>query len=224
MEDGWSVKKLIRNIASSRTYQQGSSRLPLSASSPTTEVPRGSGAQPQTAEAVDPDNRLYWRANRRRLDFEAMRDALLSVSGKLDLTMRGPAVDITKGATNRRTIYSFIDRQNLPGMFRTFDFASPDATSPQRYETTVPQQALFLLNSPFVQEQARGVVAKLDDTQDAGAKIQQLHRLIYARAAQPEDIRLGEAFVQAAQAEVGMSTWERYAQVLLLANEFQFVD
>jgi hypothetical protein len=224
MEDGWSVKKLIRGIVLSNTYQQASGRLRLSetANAPVARPEDGS-AKPQAAQTVDPDNRLYWRANRRRLDFEAMRDALLCVSGNLDSTMGGPAVDITKSATKRRTIYGFIDRQNLPGMFRTFDFASPDATSPQRYETTVPQQALFLLNSPFVQEQARGVIEKLDDTQDAGAKIQQLHRLVHAREAQPEEVRLGETFVQAA-GDGGMSAWERYAQVLLLSNEFQFVD
>jgi hypothetical protein len=224
MEDGWSAKKLIRDIVLSKTYQQGSSRLRLSetANAPVAQ-PEDRPAKPQAAETVDPDNRLYWRSNRRRLDFEAMRDALLCVSGKLDLTMGGPAIDITRSSANRRTIYGFIDRQNLPGMFRTFDFASPDATSPQRFETTVPQQALFLLNSPFVQEQARGVVEKLDDTQDACAKIQQLHRLVYAREAQPEEVRLGETFVQAA-GDGGMSAWERYAQVLLLSNEFQFVD
>jgi hypothetical protein len=216
MEDGWSVKKLIRNIVLSKTYQQTSVSSQWSVVSS-----RSANLNPQS---VDPDNQLYWRANRRRLDFEAMRDALLAVSDNLDLAMGGPAVDITKSSAKRRTIYGFIDRQNLPGMFRTFDFASPDASSPQRYETTVPQQALFLLNSPFVQDQARGVVEKLDDTQDTGAKIQQLHRLVYARDAQPEELRLGEAFMQTAAGDAGLSAWERYAQVLLLANEFQFVD
>jgi len=225
LEDGWSVKTLIRNIVLSNTYQQASSRLRLGETEQAPDAARGNGfAKPQAAESVDPDNRLYWRANRRRLDFEAMRDALLAVSGNVDLTIGGPAVDITKSSAKRRTIYGFIERQNLPGMFRTFDFASPDATSPQRYQTTVPQQALFLLNSPFVQEQARGVVEKLEPTQDAGAKIQQLHRLVYAREAQPEEVRLGEAFVRTAAGDAGMSAWERYAQVLLLANEFQFVD
>jgi hypothetical protein len=93
--------------------------------------------------------------NRRRLDFETTRDSLLSVSGRIDQTAGGHAVDITtQPFTARRTIYGFVERQNLPGLFRTFDFASPDATSPQRFSTTVPQQALFMMNSPFVAELA----------------------------------------------------------------------
>lgn len=206
MEEGWSVKKLIRSIVLSNAYQQGSQNSEVS---------------------VDPENRLFRRAQHRRLDLEAMRDALLAVSGNLDLKAGGPAVDITKSPfSGRRTLYGFIDRQNLPGLFRTFDFASPDTTSPQRYQTTVPQQALFLLNSPFVQEQARGLLKRLDDTGDVSGKIQQLYRLTYARPAEPEEVCLGETFLQAALTNGGqdMTPWERYAQVLLLANEFMFVD
>ena len=103
--------------------------------------------------ATDPENRFVWRINPQRLDFEAMRDSLLAVSGKLDAALGGRAVDITDRTVRAaRTVYGFIDRQNLPGIFRTFDFASPDATSPQRFVTTVPQQALFMMNSPFVCE------------------------------------------------------------------------
>src|SRR5207302_5299893 len=106
---------------------------------------------------------LLWRMNRRRLDFEAMRDALLAASGRLERTAGGPAVDLTAAPfTGRRTVYGFIDRQNLPGLFRTFDFASPDTSSAQRYATTVPQQALFLMNSPFVEEQARSLANRPD--------------------------------------------------------------
>jgi hypothetical protein len=212
MEDGWSVKRLIRQMVLSRTYQQSSGIV-------------GSGQKNGNPEPVDPENRLVWRANRRRLDFEAMRDALLAVSGNLNLSQGGAAVDLTKNPlSGRRTIYGFIDRQNLPGMFRTFDFANPDATSPQRFQTTVPQQALFLLNSPFVQEQARALMKRVSE-QEPAAKIQRLHRLIYGRAAAPDEVRLGESYVQAAlPADGGITPWERYAQVLLLSNEFMFVD
>jgi len=100
--------------------------------------------------------------NRRRLDFEAMRDTMLAMAGKLDVsTMGGHAVDIVgTNYSTRRTVYGFIDRQNLPGLFRTFDFASPDTTSPQRFNTTVPQQALFLLNSPFAVDQTRNLLVR----------------------------------------------------------------
>jgi hypothetical protein len=160
-----------------------------------------------------------------------MRDGLLAVAGNLDDKMYGPAVDITtKPFTSRRTVYGFIERQNLPGIFRTFDFASPDATSPQRYLTTVPQQSLYLLNSPFVQEQTKALLRKanLADVKDTSAKIQRLYRLIYGRDAESEEVRLGQQFLANsgdAESENGtMTVWERFGQVLLLANEFMFVD
>src|SRR5439155_95738 len=106
-------------------------------------------------------NRWLWKMNRQRLDFEEMRDSLLAVSDKLDLTEGGHAVDIIgEPFSPRRTVYGFVERQNLPNMFRTFDFASPDTTSPQRFSTTVPQQALFLMNSPFVIQQAKNLAAR----------------------------------------------------------------
>ena len=94
-----------------------------------------SGSRATTAECsgADPENRLLWKMNRRRLDFESLRDAILSVSGKLDAKVGGPSVALDAAPyTTRRTLYAFIDRQNLPGVFRTFDFASPDAHLPQR--------------------------------------------------------------------------------------------
>jgi hypothetical protein len=223
VEEGWSVKKLIRHMVLSNTYQQDS-RSRLGETVATSDAGRLSGgAKPQAAD-VDPDNRLYGRFNRRRLDFEAMRDALLAVAGNLDRTIGGPAVDLSKTPfTGRRTMYGFVDRQNLPGMFRTFDFASPDATSPQRYQTTVPQQALFLLNSPFVQEQARAIVRRLDGP-DTRTRIDRLHREIYGRSADDDELRLGEDYLRSASPGDGMLPWERYAQVLLLSNEFMFVD
>src|SRR5262249_32928067 len=140
-------------------------------------------------------------------------------------------VDITTSPfSGRRSVYGFIDRQNLPGMFRTFDFASPDATNPQRFLTTVPQQALFLLNSPFVQQQARALIhrAEIDVLADNSARIQGLYRVVYGRDPSSEEVRLGEEYLDGAANLAGpassMTPWERYAQVLLLANEFMFVD
>jgi len=136
VSDGWSTKLLIRAIVESRTYQQASDD-------------RAAG------RTADPENRLLWRMNRRRLDLEALRDSLLVAAGRLDKTVGGPSVPITDPPfATRRSLYGFIDRQNLPGFFRTFDFASPDAHTPRRPLTTVPQQALYLMNSPFAIEQA----------------------------------------------------------------------
>jgi mono/diheme cytochrome c family protein len=199
--DGWSVKSLIRLIVTSNAYRQSSAIRPES-------------------DALDPDNRLLSHQNRRRLELEALRDSLLAVGGKLERKMGGPGVDITKAPFPlRRSVYAFVERQNLPGVFRTFDFASPDTTTPQRYITTVPQQALYLLNSPFAVQQAKAFATRPDvaSLTDPAVRIQRMYRLAFSRAAEPDEVRLGAAFVQSA-------TWEQYAQVLLLANEFAFVD
>jgi hypothetical protein len=134
-------------------------------------------------------------------------------------------VDINKAPfSGRRTVYGFIDRQNLPDVFRTFDLASPDTSTAQRYQTTVPQQALFLLNSPFLLEQTRRLLERPEIVAAAGQtdRIQKLYRLIYARNAEPDEVQLGQRFLTDAGADTG--AWQRYGQVLLLANEFAFVD
>src|SRR6185295_10693056 len=136
------------------------------------------------AHAVDPENRLLWRANRRRLDWESMRDSFLAVSGRLYPAIGGRSVPFS---APRRTIYGFIDRLNIPGMLRAFDFASVDATSPQRHQTTVPQQALFLMNSPFMLDQARGL-AKLAEGPDP---IRALYRRVLGREPAEDEIALG---------------------------------
>ena len=117
---GWSVKKLHKLILLSNAY-------------------RMSSAGTDKAFNLDPENRLISHQNRSRLDLEAMRDSLLAVSGKLDKKTGGPAVELTTAPFSaRRTVYGFIDRQNLQGLFRTFDLASPDTSTPQRHSTTVP--------------------------------------------------------------------------------------
>ena len=120
------------------------------------------------------------RQNRQRLDFEQTRDALLFAAGQLDLTVGGRPVDIGSSQATRRSVYGFIDRQNLPGMFRTFDFASPDATNAQRFNTTVPQQALFMMNSPFAIEQSRKLASRPEVVKesDPTARITDIRRVV----------------------------------------------
>src|SRR5439155_7424316 len=181
MEGGWSLKKLHRLLMLSSTYQQSSEGESRSA-------------------AVDPDNRWLGKMNRQRLDFEETRDSLLAVAGKLDLTQDGQAVDITgEPFSPRRTVYGFVERQNLPNLFRTFDFASPDTTSPQRFATTVPQQALFLMNSPFVIRQARNL-AERADIKSCGRpeeRIRRLYQAAYQRPPDPDELKLALRFVEA---------------------------
>jgi len=186
MSEGWSIKKLHRFMMLSAAYQQSSEDRPRAAK-------------------IDPSNQYLWRMNRRRLDFEAMRDTLLSASGKLDLSDGGRAVDITtEPFTTRRTVYGFVERQNLPGLFRTFDFASPDATSAQRFSTTVPQQALFLMNSPFVVQQAKSMLERpeIKSLPSDEQKIQRLYQIAFQRAPDAEEIKLAGRFVHSQDAAV----------------------
>ncbi len=143
--NGWSTKSLHRLILLSNTYQQRSDGPP--------DV-----ADRDRAGQADPENRLLSRMNVRRLSFEEFRDSLLAVAGRLDLRVGGRASDLfaEDGTVHRRrTLYGLVDRQFLPATFRVFDFANPDLHIPVRSETTVPQQALFALNHPFVAQQAR---------------------------------------------------------------------
>jgi hypothetical protein len=181
MDGNWSVKNLHRLIMNSATYQQASD-----------------GRDPAYATA-DPENTLLWRMSRRRLDFEAMRDTFLAVAGQLDRTAGGKPVDIIDAGNNRRSIYGFIERQNLPGLFRTFDFASPDTHSPNRFFTTVPQQSLFMLNSPLIERVTRQLAGRPDvgAAPDAAARIDRLYRLLFGRAPSADELADGAAFVAA---------------------------
>jgi hypothetical protein len=206
---GWSLKALHREIVRSNAYRQTSADRP-------------------GCHGTDPENKLYWRAHPRRLEFEAMRDAMLFVSGRLDTSMFGRPVDVANDPANRRrTVYGLVDRQSLPGSYRAFDFASPDASAERRPQTTVPQQALFGLNSPFVTEQAKAVAARPEvaGSNDPAAKVFALYALILQRPPDPDEVKLGVAFAAAPpDPATKLGPWERFAQVLLLANEFLFVD
>jgi len=208
INEGWSLKALHRLIMLSAVYQQRSDveAAPRRGSSPV-EVDKPGAAVPNLTRAgpvpIDPENQLLSRFNRRRLDFESMRDALLAVTGELDGAMGGPPVELFKSpASDRRAVYGLIDRQFLPGVLRVFDFSNPDMHTPQRLDTTVPQQALFFLNSPFVVERARSlarfVALKQMKSQDQG--IQELYRSLFQHVPNAPQTRLGRAFLQEAQA------------------------
>jgi len=180
MEKGWSIKKLQRLIVTSATYRQSS------------EVSKA-------GYEADPDNRNWGRMNRRRLDLEQMRDSIISAAGRLDIGQTGgKSVDLWSAPfTGRRALYGFIERQNLPGIFRTFDFASPDSTNARRFQTTVPQQALFFMNSPFSIEQARSLVARpeIANAVTPAQKVQQLYRLLFERGPDAEEKAAGIAYL-----------------------------
>ncbi len=209
MESGWSLKTLHREIMLSAVYQLGSGR-------------------DEKNFAIDGDNRWLWRMNRRRLDIEAWRDAMLAVSGKLDPTMGGPTVPLSAPTNFRRTVYAKISRHDLDQLLRLFDFPDANITSERRTETTVPQQQLFVLNSPFVIETAKALAARVQkEAGDDAARVQRAFQLAYGRHATDEEARLAVAFLGGTDspAETNRLTrWERLAQVLIGSNEFMYVD
>ena len=215
-EEGWSLKALHRLIVLSSTYQQSSFDRP-------------------DCRKVDPENRLLWRFTARRLDLEAMRDTLLFVSGRLDAGWA--AGRWTSPATpqdRRRTVYGLVDRQSLPAVFRAFDFASPDQSAERRPRTTVPQQALFSMNAPFVIEQAKALAARPDvaGAADRRPGSPRSTGASCARPPAPAEVRGRRAIPRprarprrgAAGALAARPAWEQLAQVLLMTNEFLFVD
>ncbi len=175
----WTMKKMHKLVLMSNTYQQGSD-----------DNPRYS--------RKDPDNIFLTKVNRRRLNFESFRDGLIHVSGKLDLMMGGRPVKLTGDTLNyRRTLYGYIDRRNLDDIFKTFDFANPDATTGQRSITTVAQQALFMMNNQMIADLAKRLVNRPEFARvnDDAQRIAILYSMIYQRLPEPMELKLGQRFL-----------------------------
>ncbi|HMJ66404.1 MAG TPA: DUF1553 domain-containing protein, partial [Candidatus Binatia bacterium] len=177
MDDGWSLKKLHRLIMLSAVYQQGAG---------------------DSNFEKDPQNKWLARMSPRRLDFEAMRDTMLWATGELDPAIGGKGIELFKKPfTGRRSVYGFIDRQFVPGVLRVFDFANPDLHIPQRPDTTVPQQALFFMNSPFVVERARALVhhSDLERCGKPEERVQRLYRAAYQREPTRDQVKAALQFI-----------------------------
>ncbi len=213
----WSMKKLHRLMLLSSAYQQASDGLPLTI-------------------RTDPDNRLFGRMNRHRLEAEAVRDNLLAVADHLDTTMGGLGTrDFNSG---RRTLYLMTIRSDRSGYGPLFDAADASVSVERRTVSTVAPQALFLLNNPFLLEQTRllaALLAKAAPT-DATARIQRAYQRLYSRPAAPEEVEIGLAFLAHAAKKTSAPgsaspallsdthAWEEYCQLLLCANEFVYID
>ena len=179
---GWSLKALHREILLSATYRQDS-RFDA------------------RAHEVDPANILLWRMNRRRLEVEAWRDAMLAVAGRLDPTLGGPSISLDAPANRRRTYYAAVSRHDLAPLLRLFDFPDPNITSGGRVETTVPLQQLFVLNSEFMAQTARALVDRLADTGPGGDDSERVRRAylwLYGRPATDRELKLGLSFLKSA--------------------------
>jgi hypothetical protein len=174
--------------------------------------------------------------NRRRLDVEAWRDAMLAVANRLEPAIGGPPLSLDTASNRRRTLYAAISRHDLAGMLRLFDFPDPNITSGARVETTVPLQQLFVLNSEFMAASAGAVATRLYSTtragQDDADRIRHAYVLLYGRAVTERELNLGLAYLHSPGAAAASGPqkanipgrWQTYAQALLAANEFAFVD
>ena len=229
IESGWSIKSLHREIMLSATYQLSTE---------------------QTADnlVMDPGNEYLWRMTPRRLDFEAWRDALLSVSGSLDPLIGGPSIDQTtpgvkevegfnffsrlngfeadNPAGRRRTLYTVVSRYAPNTTMTLFDFPEPNVTSDQRNVTTVPQQQLFVLNGPFMLEMSREFAKRLDRAASNDSdRIRLGWQLAYSRQPTTDEMKVAADFLMATEATTTdrLNRLEQLAHAVLASNEFMFL-
>lgn len=176
-KNGMSVKKLHRDIMLSSVYQLSTDNDAVAA-------------------AKDSGNRLYWRADRKRMDAEQLRDSVLLTSGKLDDSLGGPSTDLTPSLA-RRTLYGKVSRYKLDQYLQLFDFPSPNISAEKRFITTVPLQRLFLMNSDFMQLQAEALAQRVAQEPTNRERIRKLYRIVYGRDATESEVALGIDYLKA---------------------------
>ena len=199
VENGWSLKWLHREIMLSATYRQASRHIDAPAK-------------------TDPTNKCLWRYAPRRLDIESWRDAILQVSGELDLRMGGPSDPVDTECEARRTIYSKISRGRPHAIFQLYDF--PDVTQhpPQRQITTTPLQQLFVLNSAWFKHQAKSLAQRVYEIEELREKIRALYRRTLLRDPTAQELDQGSTFLESRETHIG-----EYTQALLATNEFIYL-
>lgn len=202
MDGGWSVKALHREILLTDVYQRAAADIPAS-------------------RAVDPENRLLWRANRRRLDAESMLDSMLYLAGRLSLSAGGPPRQWDEQIRRPRAVYGFVSRRRLDVRLGLFDFPNPNRTSPRRFGTNTPLQGLFFLNSPLLMEQASALAERLGSEvgPDAAQRIRRGYRLVFGRLPTEAELALNQEFVTGSQ-----DAWPRLVQAWFSSNEFRYVN
>ena len=201
VSNGWKVKTLHKQILMSHTYRQSSGDNEMSLK-------------------VDRENRLLWKQNRRRLEFEPLHDSVLAVAGQLDTKAGGPAVRLF-GGNRRRAIYGYVDRLEFPSLLTTFDVPNPAGLSPERTTTTVAPQALFLMNGPFARDAAKKLIAlpAIQKLTEPAARLDRVFLTITGRNPSDDERKLALAFVAK-----GADRWVDLAHGLMMTNEFAFVD
>lgn len=204
IENGWSIKWLHREILASATWQQAS-------------------VAPES-ERLDPENKLYARMTRRRLDWESWRDAMLSVSGSIDLRMGGKASSISDLKNVRRSLYAASNRQDMDSMLRIHDVPDPGAHSPWRAETITPLQGLFALNSPFMLQESDILSKALLANESASltGRVRQAYAKAFQREPSQHELAVAQKFFAGRDSDA--IAWAQYSQALLAGNELMFVD
>jgi hypothetical protein len=211
--DGWSVKRLVKYIVLSETYRQSSE-------------PSGSGLN------IDPENRLLWRANRKRLEAECLRDAMLLVAGRLDKTRGGSLLPPTLAAdfdyldqSTRRSVYVSVLRNSMGELFEVFDFPDSSMVVGRRDCSTVATQALFMLNDPFVHEQAEAAAQRMmaDRPSSDGAAIRLAFRQALGRAPGDAEMALAEE-VLAEDRSSPERAWANLYHMLFASLDFRYRD
>jgi hypothetical protein len=206
MNDGWSVKNLVREIMLSATYRQSSQH-------------------DSKKSALDVANENLWRMNRRRLSIEQWRDTALSVSGTLDAG-GGKSLELDDAKNLRRTVYARVSRLKLNDLFMQFDYPDANVHAERRATSTTAMQKLFLLNSPFVIGRARALGARVDTgspSQGDSERIETIYKLLFGRAPEAAEVSIAAQFLKQPGVP-GMTRWEQYAQMLLASNELMYVD
>ena len=225
IENGWSIKELHRLIMKSAVYQESSAA----------NYSMADGADPR---AVDPENRLLWRANIQRLEAEEIRDAMLSVSGWLDLRMGGKTIplrnrefvfnhtskDHTTYESARRALYLPIVRNNLYNMLEQFDYPDPTMPTGSRNSTVIAPQALIMMNSPVVMECGARLAARLSSLADDEQRVREIYARLYNRApSEREKDRVLAAIRDFSLRGKPENAWALMCQTLLAANEFIYL-
>ncbi len=205
MENGWSIKWLVRELVTSATYRQSS-------------------LDGKEFAEIDPDNQFLWRMNRRRMTLEQFRDGVLAVSGQLD-PKGGLSLELSDEKNLKRTVYSHVSRRELNKTMALFDYPDANVHAAQRFVSMTATQKLFVMNSPFIMSQAgalaRNVAINGSDKSDA-ARIGHAFELLYSRKPTKIETDLGLSFLKGGGDSV--SRWEQYAHALLAGNEMMYVD
>jgi hypothetical protein len=221
VDDGWSIKKLHRRIMNSAAYRM--------------DTIAGANTR-RRASQLDPDNRLLWKMNRRRMHAEVLRDSLLALAGRLDETMGGQPIDARafdnlSGAgprskirfdVPRRSVYLPVLRSAVYEVFQAFDFPDPAVPSGRRDETTVAPQALFLMNGKLVTESTRAMALALQSEPSDAARLQQAYLRILGRDPRPDEQAAWRPFLDGFDDR--LSAWQSVCRVLVSSNEFVYIE